>query len=69
MGFVCLEDIEVDVKIDSKVLIKKELIDQEVENKKNIGNGVEIIDIFEQMDVFNKFVQKMKLLGILFEKL
>lgn len=69
MGFVCLEDIEVDVKIDSKVLIKKELIDQEEENKKNIGNGVEIIDIFEQMDVFNKFVQKMKLLGILFEKL
>lgn len=69
MGFVCLEDIEVDVKIDSKVLIKKELIDQEEENKENIGNGVEIIDIFEQMDVFNKFVQKMKLLGILFEKL
>ena len=68
MGSVRLEDIEADVKTDSKVPTKKELIDQEVENKKNIGNGVEITDTPEQMDAFNKLVQKMKSSGTLPEK-
>lgn len=68
MGSVRLEDIEADVKTDSKVPTKKELIDQEEENKEDIGNGVEITDTPEQMDAFNKLVQKMKSSGTLPEK-